>query len=45
MIIDLTGSVPQVLEACDHCSLMGRLYRLIGTRASLCVGCFAHAHC
>jgi hypothetical protein len=44
MIIDLTGPVPQLLEACDRCQLVERLFRLIGTKASLCAGCFAKQH-
>ncbi|MCW2598392.1 MAG: hypothetical protein JWM02_221 [Frankiales bacterium] len=44
MTIDLTGPVPQVLEGCDHCSSVGRLYRLIGTQVALCRGCFAKQH-
>jgi hypothetical protein len=44
MIIDLTGPVPQVLEACDRCHALERLYRLIGTQASLCAACFATEH-
>jgi hypothetical protein len=44
MIIDLTGPIPQVLDACDHCRRVGRLFRLLGTRAALCAGCFGRQH-
>jgi hypothetical protein len=44
MTIDLTGPVPQVLATCDHCSGVGRLYRLIGTHVALCRTCFAKQH-
>jgi hypothetical protein len=44
MIIDLTGPVPQLLEACDHCHAPKRLYRLIGTQDALCAGCFTTQH-
>ena len=44
MTIDLTGPVPLVLPTCDHCHRVSHLYRLIGTAASLCQGCFAKKH-
>ena len=44
MTIDLTGPVPHIVPACDHCSQAVELYRLIGTSVALCASCFARTH-
>ena len=44
MTIDLTGPVPHVEHACDHCGRAADLYRLIGTTVALCAACFARSH-
>lgn len=44
MTIDLTGPVPHVVHACDHCGRAAELYRLIGTNVALCAACFSRNH-
>lgn len=44
MTIDLTGLVPALLQTCDHCARDEDLFRLVGTYAALCQGCFADKH-
>jgi hypothetical protein len=44
MTIDLTGSVPQMTQACDCCRQDRELFRLIATSDFLCEGCFAMFH-
>ncbi|MCW2542689.1 MAG: hypothetical protein JWM40_241 [Frankiales bacterium] len=44
MTIDLTGTVPQLIQACDCCRRDGEVYRLIATTDFLCERCFAMMH-
>ena len=43
-VIDLTGAVPVVLDACEQCYRADELFRLIGTSTDLCASCFGAVH-
>lgn len=43
-VIDLTGEVPLVRDACEHCYGTDELFRLIGTTSDLCASCFGAVH-